>query len=91
MFSLTSYGPNEVTFTENFDIAISELLRSACDSIFQKYSNRIKKKQISGMNNEDFKGVTRSYLNTNFGYDFFNYENKNDQFKYFETFTFPKD
>ena len=43
------------------------------------------------MKEQDINGVTRAYLSADFGYDFFNYENKNEEFKYFETFTFPKD
>lgn len=47
VFSLTSYGPQEVQFVENFDISISEVLRSACDSVFKKYDGKKIEKQIT--------------------------------------------
>lgn len=36
-FSITSYGPEDVTFNDNSDLAIFEVLRSASDSIFNSF------------------------------------------------------
>ena len=40
-FSITSYGPEEITFNDNTDLAISEVLRSASDSIFERFQSQI--------------------------------------------------
>ena len=40
-FSITSYGPEEVVFNDSTDLAISEVLRSASDSIFKKFKSQI--------------------------------------------------
>lgn len=94
VFSLNSYGNKELEFAENFDISISEILISACDSIFDKYKNipdKIKETDIKCMHKEVIEGVTRKHLSADFGYDFFEYKNTNADIRYFETFTFPKD
>ena len=91
VFSLTSYGSEDLDFQENFDIPISEILRSAQESIFTRYNDRKVLKTVKAMDNQVIDGVTKTYLCTDFGYDFFEYQNSNEKIKYFETFTFPKD
>ena len=100
VFSLTSYGPQELKFVENFDISISEVLRSACDSIFRKYDHKKIPKNITDKNGVDME-VTRTHISADFGYDFYEYRNdmqkldvdiaQDKEMKYFETLTFPKD
>lgn len=84
--NITSYGPKEITFTENNDYTKEEILESSVESIYNSLKHTITLEKCIA---DDTDYVTREKIMSPFGYEITKFTNTSKEYIYSENVKFP--